>query len=277
MIVGYDSPIVNSSTAAAYSGTVNTSLAGLVDGRPGALCELAWSSDSPQTTSTTEDITITFENRGITPKVAMLVNTSLPVGTKVELILREVGGSFNYQTTQTRLQTMPNGEVSGVWVLPDGLNTVDGVRFRIYNDVDGSADLTQGESFTVGECWITPAKEVCLAPDFSLGFMGSGQGLSLNNSLYVFPAAPRRSGRLKIAATSYADSFTGTNTLQDLALSLMENPRSVIVLDERTTASIYNTALFASIEQVEDLTGDRAGPYFTMGLTVKEAVGRAPN
>lgn len=276
MIIGYDEPITNANTAVSYSGTVNTSLAGLKDGRPGALCELAWSSNSPQTTSTTESITLTFQGRGITPKIAMLINTSLPAGTKVELILRQVGGAFNYQTTETTLQTMPNGEVSGVWVLPDGLNTVDGVRFKIYNDVDGSPKLNADEAFTVGECWIAPAKDVCLAPDFSVGFEGSGQGLSLNNSLYVFPAAPRRSGRLKVAATSYADSFTGSNSLQDLALSLMENPRSVVVLDDRTTASIRKTAIFCAIEQIEDLTGDRAGPYFTMGMTVREAVGRAP-
>jgi hypothetical protein len=144
MIIGYG----NFALAFAISSTGGgsaflTSSAALTDARTGSSCSMSWTAGA-QTTSSTVTLTVTITSPLDTTAPIGCVGVAnvvgLPVGTKVV-----VNG-----VTQ-RLVASERGELGALW-FPN--ITGNSTTITFYNDVNGTASITAGATFSVGEIFI---------------------------------------------------------------------------------------------------------------------------
>ena len=260
MIIGYSTPITLPSTGITYTGPALTSLAGLKDGRPGTLTVLEWQG--------TPAIRSSWDTP-IQARVAALINTSLPVGVDVSVSLKRPGEGYDYQTQELSIIELPNGERGCIAVWPDGLDLVDGVEWAL-----AGTEMADEDEFTVGELWVSPGDEYCIRSTWGDGITRSGEGVSINGAIYVFPDAPRRSLDVEIVPQAYERAFLQQQALQDLKRAIAEDGRCFVIVDEATQQTINKTGRYARVTNIGSVTGEPAGRFFTLRLSFEEMVGR---
>lgn len=260
MIIGYSTPITRPSTGITYTGPALTSLAGLKDGRPGALTVLEWAG--------TPAIRASWD-AAIKPRVAALINTSLPVGIDVEVSLKQPGGAYDYQSQSLTIVEFPSGERGCIATWPAGLEDVDGIEWEL-----SGTSMADEDEFSVGELWVSPGDEYCIRSTWGDGITRSGEGVSINGSLYVFPDAPRRSLDVEIVPQAYERAMLQEQSLQDLKRAIAEDGRCFVIADEATQQTTDKTGRYCRVTNIGSITGEPAGRYFSMRASFEEMVGR---
>ena len=260
MILGYSTPITKPSTGISYTGPALTSLAGLKDGRPGSLTLLEWAG--------TPAIRASWDT-AIVPRVAALINTSLPAGVDVAVSLKRPSESYDYQTQNLTIVNLPNGERGCIAVWPAGLDPCDGIEWAL-----SGPSMADEDEFSVGELWVSAGEELCIRSTWEDGATRSGEGVSINGSLYVFPDAPRRTLSVEVVPQTYERAFLQQTALQDVKRALSEDARCFIVVDEATQQTRERTGRYCRATNVGAIRGESAGRYFSMRLETEELVGR---
>jgi len=251
MKLGYSNAILQSGSALSFAGTVDTSLAYLKDGRPGALCEV--------TASGAQNLDISWATP-VQARVGALINVSYAVGTSITAVLKVESGSYTTASqTQQVVQTASGDKC--VFFTWDVAN-IDGIRFTL---PDGNA--------TIGEAWLSPALDNCIRSSWSSGVGDIGQDVSLAGSLYVTPAVPRRVVVAEFAPRPYDTDFEAFRSAQ---LAISGDPRIVIVPDDKTQSAIESTGMYARATSIGRLEGSAQGRYFSFGVTAEEMPGRVP-
>lgn len=129
----------------------------LFDGQPSTRTRLPWS-DDPQSTSTFTAIEWSMTPSPdsitvlpVTYGVVAVLNTTLPVGMKVEL---RKGSTVGDVIATGTMKSDGNGATC-VWFIVDNQST-DGnpLLFMAYNDVNGSHPMTQAQEWEVGEIFV---------------------------------------------------------------------------------------------------------------------------
>ena len=260
MILGYRSPITLPTTGITYTGPALTSLAGLKDGRPGSLTVLEWAG-SPVIRASWDV--------PIVPRVAAIINTTLPAGVDVAVSWKTVGGGYDYETQNLQIVELPNGERGLIARWPDGLDLCDGIEFAL-----SGTSMADEDEFTVGELWASPGVELCIRSTWADGRTRNGEGISINGSLYQFPDAPRRALDVDVVPQSYERAILQQGALQDIAQAISEDARVFIIPDEETQETTERTGRYARVTDLGAITGERNGRYFSMRISSEELVGR---
>lgn len=140
-----------------------TSSSRLTNGRPNSPTRIQWLSGTQTTSSVlTLRCNITGDEQSI--RMAGLVGTTLPVGTKV--VCKRLFSLSWTDSQQQRVIERPDG-VRVVWFYFDPLTyPYRGFEFEIYNDVNGSADILADSTFDIGEAWAGEASEWCIRPTY---------------------------------------------------------------------------------------------------------------
>lgn len=259
MMIGYDNPLfepgvsvftsVGGSTPTELADTVN-----LFDGRPGTL--------------STGDLEIGLVqikakwSRPIRPRIMMMMNISLSKTVEAEVLLSRPGEGFTYQSIILQPFDLPTGDRVLLMKYPEGLDLCDGVLITFSGVEPGPVSF--------GQLWISEAAEYGLRPGFANGLTRSGEGVSVNGSLYTFPDSPRRTLDAEIVPQDYDSALLAQDSLQSVAVALSRDPRAVIIPD---TDHIAATARYCRVNELGPITGLRNGPYFSMRLRAEEMVG----
>jgi len=251
MKLGYSNALLQTGAGLSYSGTTDTSLAYLKDGRPGALCQI--------TGSGTETLTLSWSTP-IQAQVGALINVSYAVGTSITAALKVSGGSYTTESQTQQVVETASGDkcVFFTW----NVANVDGIQFTLPS---GTA--------TIGEAWLSPALDNCIRSSWSSGVGDIGQDVSLAGSLYVTPAVPRRVVVAEFAPRPYDTDFEAFRAAQ---LAISGDPRIVIVPDDIDQDAIESTGMYARATSVGALSGSAQGRHFTFGVTAEEMPGREP-
>lgn len=260
MILGYRTPITLPTTGITYTGPSLTSLSGLKDGRPGTLTLLEWAG--------TPAIRASWDS-AIVPRVAAIINTSLPAGVDVAVGLKRPSEAYDYALQSAQIVNLPNGERGCVVVFPAGLDPCDGIEWAF-----SGSEMADEDEFSVGELWVSAGAELCIRSAWEDGITRSGEGVSINGSLYVFPDAPRRALSVEVTPQTYERAFLQQEALQDVKRALSEDARCFIVPDEATQQTIERTGRYCRTTNVGSIKGESAGRYFSMRLETEELVGR---
>jgi len=101
MLLGYSTPVTQASTGLTTTATINTSLAYLKDGRPGALCELVIGGTSNQLFASFAD--------PIRCRVIALINVSFAVGASVTATFRIGGGGYGTDSQVSQVVETASG------------------------------------------------------------------------------------------------------------------------------------------------------------------------
>lgn len=258
MMIGYGNPLFEPGVQVS-GGFGGQNLANLVDGRPGTLAQT--------NTVLNGTLFIAIWSRPIMPRIAAVINVSAPLGEKVDFLLKRAGDpSFTYITRSTEVVETATGDRCAFFVFEDGLDLCDGVAAR-FTDMQSPPDEPV---LTCGQLWISEAAEYGLRPGFASGLTRSGEGVSVNGSLYTFPDSPRRTLDAEIVPQDYDSALLAQDSLQSVAVALSRDPRAVIIPD---TDHIAATARYCRVTELGPITGLRNGPYFSMRLQAEEMVG----
>lgn len=255
MILGYSTPVTLPTTGISYTDTVNTSLAFLKDGRPGALCSL-------QHTGSSQDLDVSWV-APIRARVAALINTNLPVGYPVQISLR-TGGAYTVQTQNVQVVETASGDRCA-FVQWDGVAGADGIRFRL-ND-------TVASPVTIGEVWVSDALDYCIRSDWSSAAGIINKNVSLSGAVYTAPAVPRRVVSADIAPRRYEEGF---EELRKVSLAVSDDPRVLIAPDAKTQAALESTAMYARVVTNGNVQGNPRGRAFSWSVSAEEMPGRLP-
>jgi hypothetical protein len=260
MILGYASPITLPTTGISYTGPALTSLAGLKDGRPGTLTVMEWAG-SPAIRASWD--------APIVPRVAAIINTTLPAGVDVAVSWKTVGGGYDYETQNLQVAELPNGERGLIARWPAGLDLCDGIEFAL-----SGTSMADEDEFTVGELWASPGVDLCIRSTWADGRTRNGEGVSINGALYQFPDAPRRTLDVEVVPIAYERAFLQMEALQDIARAISDDARVFAIPDEETQQTTERTGRYARVTDLGSITGERAGRYFSMRISAEEMVGR---
>lgn len=134
----------------------------LFDNMPDSLTRFAWPSGA-QTTATVLRVQMTWGS-AIVPRGWALMNTTLPVGTKIVAHLKRPADSgFPYVPATGEIQRVfekPRGERIAMGVFPAGLDPCIGLELAIFNDVNGSASIAASSAQDIGEIYFGEGTEL---------------------------------------------------------------------------------------------------------------------
>lgn len=254
MILGYSTPVTDTETGITWSGTVDTSLGFLKDGRPGGLCQLD--------TSGTSTLTISFAHAPTTVHCAALINTSLDVGTSITATLKQTGTGYSVGAQTVDVVQTFSGDrcVFFTW---DGIADVDGIQFSIPDE---------GE-FTIGEAWVSPGLAKCIRSNWSSGVADINRDVSISGSVYVSPSVPRRTLVAEFAPNPYDTLYDEFKTAQ---VGISDDPRVLVITDSADQTGIDRTGMYARMTSIGDLSMDARGRFFTFSISAEEMPGREP-
>jgi len=221
MLLPYGSPITFATTGITVSGaTALTSLAGLKDGRPGAITRLQWPSGA-QTTSTAITIDTTWATP-IVPRVAGLVNVrGLPAGLRVRIGWQQTeGGAFDYQQQDSILFDNQAGDRFAWDTWASGLNACYGVRIEVFNDDgDSGTPVTVEAQFDIGEVYAAPAVDLSPIGESESEFIAGETVLALSGQPYFSESPVRNRVPLQFLPVDAPEYPSVRGALWSLAIS----------------------------------------------------------
>lgn len=252
MLLGYSTPVTQASTGLTTTATINTSLAYLKDGRPGALCELVIGGTSNQLFASFAD--------PIRCRVIALINVSFAVGASVTATFRIGGGGYGTDSQVSQVVETASGDKCVFWSV-DKPN-VTGVSFVL---PDGT--------HTIGEIWASDALDYCIRSSWASGVGNINKDVSLSGAVYKAPAVPRRTVLAEFAPRSYDNDFVEFRKAQ---LAISDDPRIIIVPDNASQSAIESTGMYARATAIGELEGSDAGRFFSFAIEAEEMPGRRP-
>lgn len=212
----------------------------LCDRAPQARTYFTWPAGA-QTTATTCTITAT-RTASFVPFLAHLLNTSLPVGTLVELWGRRVGDAgYTYalggNTQTSRVVELPDGGRGIIWLLDADLDAIYAFRVVAYNDVFGAAVLVAESLHSIGELGVMPAVVI----DHEVGPTERWSGLTatwtLGSQPHLSGRTPQRTVTLRSVPMTHAEA-RGEGLAEDMDWQQVCN---LIARDPVVLAVLYDS------------------------------------
>lgn len=228
MLIPYSTPVTLDSSGISISGfTLETTLAGLKDGRPGLVTVLLWPSGA-QNLSVEASITVSWDDP-IDFRVAGIASiVGLPEGTKVSIAFQDtVAGPFDVHPQESSVVKNVSGDLIVYDNWPSGLSQVYGARFTFSNDVNGSADIAAEQEVSIGELWVSDALELCAKNETrrtSVG--GTVTELSVNGQPYDAIAKPTRQITVPINYEEVDIALGNDKSVEVVQQLLASNPRT---------------------------------------------------
>lgn len=159
---------ISVTVAGSAGGALATTAETLFDYMPDSMCRFTWPSGA-QTTATVLRIQMTWDDE-IVPRGWALLNTTLPIGTKIVAHLKRPGDiGFPYVPDTGEIQRiveLPRGERVARGVFPAGLDECVGLELAIFNDVDGDADIVASSAQDIGEIHFGEGTDLSIKMDF---------------------------------------------------------------------------------------------------------------
>ncbi len=138
-----------------------TPFANMFDARTGTICSIQWGTGT-QNTSAYVQLVLTLVNpAGGTPRIGVVHIANLiglPEGTKIDI----QAGAYIQRTVAGR-----RGELNAI-ILPTSVLNSGTVTIRIYNDVNGTSPIVNGQVFGIGEILCAPVSVWPLLIDDSM-------------------------------------------------------------------------------------------------------------
>ena len=235
----------------------------------------------PTATQTTA-INITIAgNRGagFSPRVAGMIGLSLPVGTKITITGKLVAGgtqALGGNSTGQRTALMPDGTVGIHWVFDAALPPCNGYTITVFNDVNGSATLTSGQTVTIEQIQFAPAVYM----DHQVGWNSgrSNPASSITRTLggqinSVRRPSWRRRSLVPLRLTGNQMRGNGLDNALDYEtlLSIVCNDPFVWLIENGTTpALIQRSGMFGVVTNVPDVDNNAGGYYQPNAIDFEE-------
>lgn len=249
--------------------------------RPDVVTAIKWLSGA-QTTSSVLYLRATWAD-AVVPGLLYLANTSLPVGTKIEVAWkRPADGGFVYQpaayANPQRIVAGPRGERTCLIAMnAPGADAVIGCEVRIYNDVGGVASIVAGATHTIGALMPCTAAEVSIGDDWGVERKDATKVLrSQAGGVYAFAGASARTLSFGWIADEEREMFAAAGSADALLAQIDRGARAVYVPRYLTDAATYDAAIAHSHAMIGVMTRapairHAAGPFFTASAgTVEE-------
>jgi hypothetical protein len=270
--------------------SIVSSIANVNDGRPDTTARYQWPTGGSQTTSTAMLIRGDWTATSFSPRLVGLSNISLPVGTQVTVSFRRTSdtlGTYPYSPTAynnpQRIVAGPRGERTCWILLPSGASNILGVQFSIANNVNGSASITAGTYFNVGEQVVCGGVDWDLEPGWDQYEVDpTTRNFSWQRQPYNEPGTVYRVFDGQLATDTqkvyFGDSSNPTAVdVQELFANL-DRGQSGIYIARYLDASgsfdaqmLHRMAMLSSAVQLPKLT-QKAGTYYAAGnMTVTES------
>jgi len=259
MLIPYDTPITLPDSGISITGfTLVTTLAGLRDGRPGGLTELAWPAGM-QTTATTASIDVSFP-AAIVPRVAgVIAIRGLPAGLKCTIGWATVpGGTADQHVQESAVVENIVGDLVVYDSWAAGLGPVYGVRFTFFNDVAGAPAVAAEGAITIGELWASDALHIDARTEGDLGTAGGTiTQLSTSGQPFDSIALPRRTLRIPANWAWPDEALFNPGSLEAVRNALARAPRTLITpyetpIDDARKGAFYARYLSGSQRGLSD-------------------------
>jgi hypothetical protein len=262
-----------------------STIANAKDDRPATLAEFTWPTGGSQTTGTVMHIKGDWSARAFAPRLVGLLNVSLPVGTKVSASFRRPGdtlGTYPYAPTiynnGQRIVAGARGERTCWILLPTGASACLGVDIQISNDVNGSASIPPGLSFTSGELVVCGGADWDIQPGWSQYEVDpTVRDFDPVRRPYAAPGTVYRELDFTFATDTLA-TYVGDSTnptamhLRDLIAAIDRGQSAVYVaryVDANNTfdaVMLHSMAFIGTVQKLPRI-GHKAGGFYSSGST----------
>lgn len=199
-----------------------------------------------------------------------VLGCNLPAGTRIVGIGRPTGEvDFDEPLgadADVRLYQRARGERIAILQIPDTAPELDGIALRIYNDVDGSADIPADQVFDLAEVFIGDGHALAMRKGWSLTLVDTSRSEETNTG-QRFTAVGARYWRLdaqpafKRVAALYGDEASTAETSYLRLLERIDRGQPVLVIPRYSTAALlHESAIFGTVREVGPIK-HLAGPY----------------
>jgi hypothetical protein len=281
MHIGHSRPtgVTWSQTSTGTGGGITSGSANVDDGRPDTLMRCKWGTES-QTTSSRFNLIAEWDD-ALVPGLVGLSNISLPAGTKIEVAFRrstDTAGTYPYvptmQNNGQRIVEGPRGE-KAAWILIDaGATAVVGCAIKIWNDVDGDADIASATVFQIGEAVIAARSEIDIARGWTdVRIDPTMHSYSRSRTPYAVPEQGYRELTFRVPPTRQSDLGT-----MDALFAKLDRGQGAVWIPRATDASgAFDAAELHRTARIGVLTAigpqvHEAGPWYSSrDVTVVES------
>lgn len=205
------------------------------------------------------------------PGLVYLANTSLPVGTRIEVSYRRLldisGYPYNppaYNHDQ-RIVEGARGERTCALLMRPGADPVIGCDIRIYNDVNGQPEIPASEVFTIGALMICPVTFTGIQPGWSVEQIDpTSINWSTKRSPYVVEGLGYRDLKFSWCLDSEEVMFTDVNFIEariDRGQRAVYIPRWTDASGEFSPAVLHRHAMIGVANKLPVKKNEK-GPYF---------------
>lgn len=276
MLISYNRPLIAWVLIGAGAAWLSDDAgAALINGRPAAASRAQWLSGA-QTTASVLALRGSWST-ALVPRVLALLGVTLPVGTLISLAFRRAADAdYTYLagTYSQRVVQLPDGSRCAWFVLPDGLDAVIGVEYRIANDVNGAAQIAAGSVFDVGEAWVAPTVDIPHASDWKDSDNDpSVTRRSKGSQPFTTPVRGYRTLQMTFALAKLpavrGGGLANGMDWQTIRASVRASARVVVVPRFNTPLEIQRTAVFgvAKFDPIAHLQG----PDYNGSMSIDEA------
>ncbi len=261
--------LINPADDSGSTATVLASLSYLTDGAVRNVARITWPTGT-QTTETSVAFQTNYPSITAPVRVAALVGTTFPVGTKVRLLNDDL---FADPIKQLRMVPYPPDPTKTmVWFVLDATIVMSNPRIAVYNDVNGSHPFTAAQVFDVGEFFMDDALDVCVT-DLSVQWVDpSVNNNTAGNSTKSFARFPYRQTTVTLGPRQFKAAYLAANTpsaptinpatprdIQTLLLTMQRARRMAIVPKfKQVHSTAVDDVLVQSQAQLVKLIGSQA-------------------
>lgn len=275
MILTYNHP---TPTYTVTGGSLVTDASIMSDRKVSTITRISWPL-GVQTISTTCSVIASFEEQPI--RAVAILNSSLPVGLKVELYGKRVGDTdYSYNlgadSLTQKLVKRIEGGTGAVWVLPVTNDKLIGIKIVYYNDVNGVTYLNASDTFDTGQCIFSDGIEFLIQTDWTLG----NKVTSLSKrSLGSQPSRVSRPGYRTLEVTPIFgddDDMRGSglsngSNWQEVSAVLRQDPYALAIARTDTSDNIQKTSIYGEITRIPDVT-HKSGAYYQPNILEIEEI-----
>jgi hypothetical protein len=279
--IGHSRPtgVTWSKSSSGTGGEITTGSANVDDGRPDTLMRCKWGTGT-QTTASHFTLIAEWDD-ALVPGLVGLSNISLPTGTKIDVSFRrssDTAGTYPYMPTMQnngqRIVEGPRGE-KACWILIDaGASAVVGCAIKISNNVNGSASITSGTVFEIGEAVIAVRDSIDIHPKWTNERVDpTTHSYSRSRTPYAQAEQGYREMKFRIATTR-RNELLGMETLfakLDRGQHAVWIPRAVDDVGAFSASELHRTARIGMALSLPSQDHE-AGPWYSSrDITVIES------
>ena len=267
MLYGYSRPAAPTYALAGTGAAFQTDIR-LANGQPSEATVISWLTTGSPVIADYIDLRCSFAT-AITPGLVSLIKLSCPAGTKIEVTAkRPADGGYTYSlgglSLTQRTSEAPDGRIEHLLDLAAGLDPIEGIQWRIFNDQDGSTWATASTDLSSGAADVWEAVDLDGKPGWADASTDpTTRERTLSGGIHVVPRVAFRALVVELqkglVGKVRQNGLAQSMDWQKLRAAAAGDSRALLIIDTEDALAIQRTALFGmpTLKDIKHRDGSR--------------------